>query len=210
VSRTPRGHAASGRLLRTPDRLDLVTRIVNMGIEPFIVASSLSCVLAQRLVRRICPHCDAPDEPQRVQREYVERALGRKDLDFHRGAGCQACGHSGFQGRLPVAVIGKATRNNPPGTTTVEARGIVLVRPDGSFVARRVELLEGASSDASRCPGERRRAATRPGSRGTRHPMRSRMLRMRTSSIAVEAARARRSKSSPSDRTTSSIDARGS
>ncbi len=86
--------------LHTNDAAGAVTRLIDMGIEPFLIASSLSGVLAQRLVRGICPHC-------RQETEYPEAILGELGLSaadgpFFKGAGCPACFNTGFLGRLGV------------------------------------------------------------------------------------------------------------
>ena len=72
-----------------------------MGIEPFLLASTLEGVLAQRLVRRICPSCKAADEPP----EALLRQLGLDSATinprlFHSGKGCAACRNTGYKGRL--------------------------------------------------------------------------------------------------------------
>ena len=86
--------------LHTNDAAGAITRLVDMGIEPFLIASSLTGTLAQRLVRRICPHC-------RVEAEHSAGALaelGLKPADgpFWRGAGCPACFGSGYLGRSGI------------------------------------------------------------------------------------------------------------
>jgi type IV pilus assembly protein PilB len=80
-----------------------LTRLVDMGVEPFMVASSLTCVVAQRLVRRHCPTCVAPCDPDPV----VLTALGLTDADLvgatpMRGTGCSDCGDTGYRGRLGI------------------------------------------------------------------------------------------------------------
>ncbi|HKB57250.1 MAG TPA: ATPase, T2SS/T4P/T4SS family [Lacunisphaera sp.] len=89
--------------LHTNDAPSAVTRLVDMGIAPFLLASTLEAVLAQRLVRRICPSCKAPFEPA----EALVRQLGVdpgvvKGQPFHSGAGCPACHHTGYKGRLGI------------------------------------------------------------------------------------------------------------
>jgi general secretion pathway protein E/type IV pilus assembly protein PilB len=74
-----------------------------MGIEPFLVASSVEAVLAQRLVRTICPHCKTP---QRVERNYLRKiGFPENEIDtttFYKGAGCEECRTLGYQGRLGI------------------------------------------------------------------------------------------------------------
>jgi type II secretion system protein E len=89
--------------LHTNDAPSAFTRLIDMGIEPFLVASSVEAVMAQRLVRTICPHCKAE---QKVERDYLRR-IGFpeeeiKTTKFMRGAGCEECRQLGYQGRLAI------------------------------------------------------------------------------------------------------------
>jgi type II secretory ATPase GspE/PulE/Tfp pilus assembly ATPase PilB-like protein len=84
---------------------EVVTRILNMGIEPFVCASALSGVVAQRLVRLVCQACAYEYTPEKAQVDFVERALNRTDLHFMRGRGCAKCGYTGFHDRVPIAEL---------------------------------------------------------------------------------------------------------
>jgi len=86
--------------LHTNDAPGAVTRLVDMGCEPFLVAASLEGILAQRLVRTICKDCKSPYEPS----ESILSQLGVSphelgDKDFFTGKGCESCGQSGYKGR---------------------------------------------------------------------------------------------------------------
>ena len=86
--------------LHTNDAPGAVTRLVDMGCEPFLVAASLEGILAQRLVRTICKECKSPYEPNEAiltQLGVSPHELG--DKEFFTGAGCEACGNSGYKGR---------------------------------------------------------------------------------------------------------------
>ena len=86
--------------LHTNDAPGAVTRLVDMGCEPFLVAASLEGVLAQRLVRTICKECKSPYEPNEAilsQLGVSAHELG--DKQFFTGAGCDVCGQSGYRGR---------------------------------------------------------------------------------------------------------------
>ena len=82
--------------LHTNDAATAVTRLIDMGIEPFMVASTLSAVLAQRLVRVICPHCKEEYTPER---EYAGIVLPPK---LYRGRGCDKCFNLGSIGRIGI------------------------------------------------------------------------------------------------------------
>lgn len=89
--------------LHTNDAPGAVTRLVDMGCEPFLVAASLEGVLAQRLVRTICPDCRVPYEPNEAiltQLGIAPHELG--DKDFYTGKGCDTCGDSGYKGRAGI------------------------------------------------------------------------------------------------------------
>lgn len=86
--------------LHTNDAPGAVTRLVDMGIEPFLVAASLEGILAQRLVRTICDSCRAPYDPNEAiltQLGVSPHELG--DKEFYTGRGCDVCGGSGYKGR---------------------------------------------------------------------------------------------------------------
>lgn len=87
--------------LHTNDAVGAVARLIDMGIEPFLIASSLRGVMAQRLVRRVCQHCKQPAKPS----ESIVRRLGHR-LDEHatffEGVGCRSCRQTGFAGRMGI------------------------------------------------------------------------------------------------------------
>ncbi len=86
--------------LHTNDAPSAVTRLSDMGIEPFLIASSLEGVIAQRLVRRICENCKEPYQPT----EEELRELGIEDYEgpFYRGRGCENCLGTGYRGRVGI------------------------------------------------------------------------------------------------------------
>lgn len=89
--------------LHTNDAPGAVTRLVDMGVEPFLIASSLEAVLAQRLVRRICRRCKRayqPDPSWLEQMGVDQRAVAGRP--FYRGEGCDHCHHTGYHGRLGI------------------------------------------------------------------------------------------------------------
>ena len=87
--------------LHTNDASSSVTRLVNIGIDPYLIAASLNAVLAQRLVRRICPKCKELYQVPENMRKYIERAGIKKDELYH-GVGCDACRDSGYSGRVGI------------------------------------------------------------------------------------------------------------
>ncbi|MHC4539255.1 MAG: GspE/PulE family protein [Planctomycetota bacterium] len=87
--------------LHTNDAAASITRLVDIGIEPYLIAASLNAVLAQRLVRKVCPNCKQTTEVSEDIRQYVERAGVQADQIF-RGAGCDECRGSGYVGRVGI------------------------------------------------------------------------------------------------------------
>ncbi|MDO8282385.1 MAG: type II secretion system ATPase GspE [Thermodesulfovibrionia bacterium] len=86
--------------LHTNDAPSALTRLIDMGIEPFLVASSLVCVLAQRLVRVICPHCKESYVPTAQEIAYLN--LDPPPVSLYRGRGCDKCLGKGYLGRTGI------------------------------------------------------------------------------------------------------------
>jgi len=87
--------------LHTNDACSAITRLINMGVEPYLIGAALNVVLAQRLVRRICTKCAEQYEPPRTIRKALER-MGCELETSYKGVGCRSCRNTGFRGRLGV------------------------------------------------------------------------------------------------------------
>ena len=105
TARTAIQAALTGHLvfstLHTNDAASAITRLVNMGVEPYLISAALDMILAQRLVRRICPKCREQFDPPRTLRTALER-MGVELDKFYRGVGCRRCRNTGFSGRIGV------------------------------------------------------------------------------------------------------------
>ena len=89
--------------LHTNDAPGAVTRLMDMGIEPFLLASTIEAVLAQRLVRRLCPACKTAYAPgPALRRELGLEPTLADDQPFYSAPGCAACHHTGYQGRTGI------------------------------------------------------------------------------------------------------------
>jgi len=89
--------------LHTNDAPSTITRLADMGIEPFLIATSVRLVIAQRLVRRICKNCKVEDKvDSEVYRLLEVGEEEAKTLTFYKGAGCGMCAGTGFKGRLAI------------------------------------------------------------------------------------------------------------
>ena len=89
--------------LHTNDAAGAITRLVDMGVEPYLVASTLEGIIAQRLARRVCPHCHEmyPPEPERIQDLLGSQAgVVTSDLLIPRAVGCKECRDRGYKGRI--------------------------------------------------------------------------------------------------------------
>ena len=95
--------------LHTNDAASSITRLVDMGIEPFMVSTSLVGVIAQRLVRKICPHCKQEYEASKAEKKMLGRDENEKVI-LAKGAGCGHCNNTGYQGRIGVYEIMEMTR----------------------------------------------------------------------------------------------------
>ncbi|MBU1301192.1 MAG: GspE/PulE family protein, partial [Gammaproteobacteria bacterium] len=90
--------------LHTNDALTSAMRLIDMGVEPFLVATALNAVLAQRLIRRVCENCQEEHQPDPRQLAWLETLHGGSlaGKRFHRGSGCHQCHNSGYSGRIGV------------------------------------------------------------------------------------------------------------
>ena len=128
--------------LHTNDAPSAFTRLIDMGIEPFLVASSVEAIMAQRLVRTICPHCK---NEQKVERNYLRRIGFPEDeietAKFWHGVGCEECRQLGYQGRMGIyelLILNEALRplilNRaplPPSLQRAMEFGMRTLRTDG-------------------------------------------------------------------------------
>ncbi|MBD3349332.1 MAG: type II secretion system protein GspE [Candidatus Eisenbacteria bacterium] len=97
--------------LHTNDATSAIDRLMNMGVEPYLICSSLNLVIAQRLVRRICSNCKEPYEPDPVLVEHFSRVLPEaQDVTFYHGAGCVECSKTGYKGRVALYELFPITR----------------------------------------------------------------------------------------------------
>ena len=85
--------------LHTNTAVGAVVRLVDQGVEPFLVASSLAGVLAQRLIRVLCDQCKEPVEPNAFERHFLD---AEDCATIYHASGCEACGHSGYRGRTGI------------------------------------------------------------------------------------------------------------
>ncbi len=128
--------------LHTNDAPSAVTRLVDMGVKPFLVASAVRGIMAQRLLRRVCSHCKEPYKPTDYERKALN--LSVKELtntEIFKGRGCADCGKTGYRGRLGIYEIFRIDESireliyekNPSNVIRSHARelGMRTLREDG-------------------------------------------------------------------------------
>jgi type IV pilus assembly protein PilB len=132
--------------LHTNDAPATISRLLNMGIEPFLVATSVQLICAQRLVRRICKGCKveikAPSEATLLELGYT--AEEASTLKMHRGAGCKICNGSGYKGRVGLYEVMEMTPELKEGiilnATVVELKKLAIA--GGMTTLRRSGLMK--------------------------------------------------------------------
>jgi type IV pilus assembly protein PilB len=128
--------------LHTNDAPGAITRLIDMGVEPFLISAALEAVLGQRLLRSICPNCRAaykPNESLLAQLELAKRDIG--DRKFFYGKGCDTCNNTGYKGRKGIYELMKITDplreliNERAPTVVLKQKavelGMVTLRQDG-------------------------------------------------------------------------------
>ncbi len=129
--------------LHTNDSFGAITRLVDMGIEPFLVSSSVNAVMAQRLVRRVCPSCRAQMNP--TEEQLREIGIDPSEISgpiYQTGSGCPDCKQTGYRGRAGIhelLVVDDEVRNlimkNADAATirkSATSRGMPVLRRDGA------------------------------------------------------------------------------
>jgi len=152
--------------LHTNDALSAFTRLVDMGVEPFLVSAACQAVMAQRLVRRLCSHCSVPD-PNPVPpglMQHIPAGKLPRPLNFRRAVGCAHCQGTGYAGRVGIyELVGleNAMRHAVAENSSVDAlasiareRGHLSLRADGVIKAAQGltsldEVLRVTAADAT-------------------------------------------------------------
>ena len=127
--------------LHTNSAPETVTRLLEMGLDPYSFSDSLVCILAQRLARRLCSECKESFQPEDVEFEelvdeygrddFAFTGLGRADLSMFRAVGCDRCGHTGYRGRLGVHEVLECT---------AKLKGLIKRRADTDCVREQAAL----------------------------------------------------------------------
>ncbi|MBA4344753.1 MAG: type II secretion system protein [Methylibium sp.] len=134
--------------LHTNDALSAISRLADMGVEPYLVAAALRGVMAQRLVRRLCSACAEPDkDPNRLQMDWERRqAVDQPAATWSHAAGCPQCQGTGFKGR--VGIYEMVTIDTGLQQLLVEGAGADVVRRAADAAGRRSLLGDGLDKAA--------------------------------------------------------------
>lgn len=128
--------------LHTNDAPGAINRLIDMQVEPFLVAASVLGVVSQRLVRLICPECKHSYEPEResLERTFLN-ADPALDLKLYRGSGCNYCNHTGYMGRMsihevmvvssPIRELINRKASHDELAAAARAEGMITIRQDG-------------------------------------------------------------------------------
>ncbi|MCA9426435.1 MAG: type II/IV secretion system protein [Candidatus Omnitrophica bacterium] len=120
--------------LHTNDAAGAIPRLIDMGVEPFLVASSLIGIIAQRLVRVICPHCKAPVEaPKEMLLALGYMPKDYEGVTFYKGKGCEECKYLGYSGRTGIYEMVPVTQ---------EIRDLAIKRSSGADI-KKVAMQQG-------------------------------------------------------------------
>jgi type IV pilus assembly protein PilB len=145
--------------LHSTDSVSALHRFLDMGIESFLIASSVIAIVGQRLVRRICPSCKTSYTPTQEEMVFYEESGGPAKTDFVHGTGCNFCGHTGYQDRIGVyellqmtpeikrLIVGWATQDElrrlaqKQGMRTLREEAIDLVAQDTTTISEVIRSI---------------------------------------------------------------------
>ena len=133
------------------DAVSVLFRLIDLGVEPYLISSTLVAIVAQRMVRRICTHCRAPSQPSIEEQIAYEEEMKEQSTTFYTGAGCNLCANTGYRGRtglFELLVMSEKIRrmllsNTSAGDIKAEAlkEGMVTMKRDGML-----KVKEGITS----------------------------------------------------------------
>ena len=129
--------------LHTNDAASAFTRLSDMGVEPFLIGTTIEGVMAQRLVRRLCPHCKEAFEPilAEMPRDFPLQTIREGKADIYRAVGCRECRHTGYSGRIalyelltatePIRLLASAGRHSHEIKEAARKAGMMTLRENG-------------------------------------------------------------------------------
>ena len=133
--------------LHTNDAVSSAMRLADMGVEPWLIASALRAIIAQRLVKRICSNCAVPRAPEPQQKIWLEQMYQGKnheDLVFHKGNGCYRCNNTGYSGRIGVFEFLELDENMLKALRSGDNQAFNVAAKESGFVNMSYRALEYA------------------------------------------------------------------
>jgi general secretion pathway protein E len=135
--------------LHTNDSASAIIRLLDLGVPPFLISATVIGIVAQRLLRRICPHCKRERELTNDERNYLQ--LGNKTEMIWEGAGCKECRSTGYKGRTGIfEVLDMSERVKSLVTGSVELGDLLAAaREDGLASLRQIairKMLKGTTT----------------------------------------------------------------
>jgi len=147
-------------MLSCNNAIGAIPRLIDMGVEPFLLSSTLNFVMAQRLARKICDHCKTKitlppnmedsikKETERIDKEFMPDVTLTTPLTFWKGKGCTRCGNTGYKGRIAVAeiidvndeikeLINKGASRSEEMEKLLEKQSFITIRQDSIIKALR-------------------------------------------------------------------------
>jgi general secretion pathway protein E len=127
------------------DTVGVLFRLIDLGVEPFLICSAVICIVAQRMVRRVCPNCTHKVTAPMVEQAAYHREMGEERSEFDYGAGCKACTYTGYLGRTGLfeilTISDEIKRSIVSGASTTDIRaqaikeGMITLAKDGMLKA---------------------------------------------------------------------------
>ncbi len=137
--------------LHTNSAIGAIPRLLDIGVLPDIIAGNIIGIVAQRLLRKLCPHCRQPYQPEKMERDLLGLNKGEPNVTIYQATGCERCNHQGYKGRLAImellkmdAALDELIARRAPAIeirTMALSKGFVTLAEDG---VRRV--LDGSTS----------------------------------------------------------------
>jgi len=128
------------------DAISMVFRLMDLGVESYLISSTLAGMVSQRMIRRICPYCSAPSEPTMEERVAYSSVMGDEPTTFRAGTGCKTCANTGYRGRTGIfelLVMNEKLRRLVLTNVSADdiraeaiAEGMVTIKRDGMLKAK--------------------------------------------------------------------------
>ena len=136
------------------DAIGIIHRMLNLGIEPFLLASALLCLMSQRMVRKICPRCRVPVKVSKEESDLFKETIGESPVNVYAGQGCLSCSNTGYYDRTGIFEILPIsdTIRNVISTENKQSAVKQLAKSEGMFSMLQEGMLKARAGITT--PGE--------------------------------------------------------